>query len=114
MFAAITPSRHPHARRDRTMMAAVRRRMARQAATLHCRGVAALFALVWVLVALPAVAQDAEALTRSLLRGADLGPTQYTVAARDLTRDQWLIELDADEPPRPWNCSARGSCSPPS
>jgi len=98
MFAAITPPRHPHARRDRTMMAAVRRRMARQAATLHCRGVAALFALVWVLVALPAVAQDAEALTRSLLRGADLGPTQYTVAARDLTRDQWLIELDADEP----------------
>ncbi len=60
---------------------------------------AAVFVSLCVLtVASPAAAQDAEALTRSLLRGADLGPTQYTVAALDLSSGQWLIELDPDEP----------------
>jgi D-alanyl-D-alanine carboxypeptidase/D-alanyl-D-alanine-endopeptidase (penicillin-binding protein 4) len=62
------------------------------------RRAAMLFSLPLLIFAFPAAGQDAESLTRALLRNADLGPTQYTVAARDLTHDEWLIELDADEP----------------
>ncbi len=54
--------------------------------------------VTWLVLAVPALAQDADDRIRDLLRNSDLGPTKVSVAVMDVDSGRWLVEREADEP----------------